>query len=128
MDTDKNHIEALRDDEHYEELPPDEILSPEPKTDTLYGTSADPDEEIESEDIDKSDELWQKAKHFDVEKPESPLALELELPAEELVEQDVTDDPVRIYLHEIGRVHLLTAANEKTLAKKMIRAMGHIPV
>ncbi|MFC1869972.1 RNA polymerase sigma factor RpoD [Chloroflexota bacterium] len=41
-----------------------------------------------------------------------------EEPAEHLEEQ-VVDDPVRMYLHEIGRVHLLSAEDEKDLAKKM---------
>ncbi len=32
---------------------------------------------------------------------------------------DVLDDPVRMYLREIGRVHLLTAKDERVLARKM---------
>ena len=32
---------------------------------------------------------------------------------------DMIDDPVRMYLREIGRVHLLTARDERTLARKM---------
>ena len=47
--------------------------------------------------------------------------LELEAQAETLEEQDqeVGDDPVRLYLHEIGRVPLLKARDEKTLARKI---------
>jgi len=41
------------------------------------------------------------------------------IPAGQLEEQIVVDDPVRMYLHEIGRVPLLTADDEKVLAKKL---------
>jgi RNA polymerase primary sigma factor len=33
--------------------------------------------------------------------------------------QDIADDPIRLYLHEIGRVSLLTARDERDLAKKV---------
>ncbi len=52
-------------------------------------------------------------------KLESPEALELEMPLEPQEEADVADDPVRLYLHEIGRVKLLTANDERVLAKKI---------
>ncbi len=49
----------------------------------------------------------------------SPLSPEVATPLEPLEEQDTVDDPVHMYLHEIGKVHLLTAQDEKLLAKKM---------
>ncbi len=52
---------------------------------------------------------------------ETPIDLELEIPPEQAEEQETVDDPVRMYLHEIGRVQLLTAENEKVLAKKIER-------
>jgi len=35
-------------------------------------------------------------------------------------EEEVIDDPVRMYLREIGRVHLLDAKGEKTLARRIL--------
>ncbi|MBI4268085.1 MAG: RNA polymerase sigma factor RpoD [Chloroflexi bacterium] len=47
--------------------------------------------------------------------------IEIEAPLESLDigEQEVADDPVRLYLSEIGKVRLLTAGDEKILAKKI---------
>ena len=50
---------------------------------------------------------------------ERPLVSEPETPPEQIEEQEVVDDPVHMYLHEIGKVRLLTAEDEKALAKKM---------
>ncbi len=52
---------------------------------------------------------------------ETPIDVGLEIPVEPLEEQEAGDDPVRMYLHEIGRVPLLTADDEKVLARKMER-------
>ncbi|MFC1988190.1 RNA polymerase sigma factor RpoD [Chloroflexota bacterium] len=54
-------------------------------------------------------------------KLKAPEGLELEAPLEQLEVdvQEIADDPVRLYLHEIGRVHLLTAKDERDLAQKI---------
>ena len=67
---------------------------------------------------DKNDEELLPNEGLDV-KLKPPTASELEIPVEQLEEQAIVDDPVRMYLHEIGRVHLLTAVDEKVLAKKL---------
>jgi RNA polymerase primary sigma factor len=119
MDTEKNELDALHHAEHFEEMPHDDILDAEEKSDSLYKGTLEPDEELEDEDVAEADVIWSKTKHFVVDKEDATLDLELEMPSEEVAEQDITDDPVRIYLHEIGRVHLLTARDEKSLAKQM---------
>ena len=50
---------------------------------------------------------------------EKPVDSSPDLAVEQLEEQEIVDDPVRMYLHEIGRVPLLTADDEKVLARKM---------
>ena len=76
-------------------------------------------ENEEEEEEEAEDDPWAKAKAFDPSKDEGELDMEMDMADEEIAEQDITDDPVRIYLHEIGRVHLLTADDEKSLAKRM---------
>ena len=50
-------------------------------------------------------------------RPKSPADLEIEAQRSSVEDQEVGDDPVRLYLHEIGKVHLLTADDEKRLAR-----------
>ena len=100
-----------------EGLPEDEAPSPELKrSDTLYVSSPELDEEMGSNHTTEPSKL-RREKYLEVEKPES--RVEIATPPEGLTGQEIADDPVRIYLHEIGRVHLLSADNEKVLAKKM---------
>jgi RNA polymerase primary sigma factor len=46
---------------------------------------------------------------------------EIQIPQVQPEEQEIADDPVRIYLHEIGRVSLLTAADEQVLSRKIAK-------
>ncbi|MFC1900253.1 RNA polymerase sigma factor RpoD [Chloroflexota bacterium] len=48
--------------------------------------------------------------------------VELDPVIEQIEEQEVADDPVRLYLHEIGKVQLLTAKDERILAQKIEEA------
>jgi len=79
---------------------------------------ADKESSSDEEEV-KTQPLWQGKGYPEIEKPEPLAPSELEVPQEAAEEQEVVDDPVRMYLHEIGRVHLLTAKDEKVLAKKM---------
>jgi len=111
--------ENFRDDSD-EELLPDEELDAESESGEFgapYIPSLEPEEEIPDGAIIEPSQLWREVRHLEVEKPESEA--DLEIAPEGLGEQEVVDDPVRMYLHEIGKVHLLTAADEKVLAKKM---------
>ena len=52
-------------------------------------------------------------------KPSEEIPLGKPTAPPEVEEQEVADDPVRLYLHEIGKVHLLIAKDERILAQKI---------
>jgi len=69
---------------------------------------------VGADDIDEAAELWDESKLEEVEI--EPLAV-LEALAE--AEAESVDDPVRMYLREIGKVALLSAEDEVDLATRM---------
>jgi len=107
-------------DKSDEELPLDERLDVESEAPSILSISSpELGEETINGDITEPSQPWREARHLEIEKPESEANVELEVSLGPLEEQEVVDDPVRLYLHEIGRVHLLTAVDEKVLAQKI---------
>ena len=106
-------------DESYRDLPSDETPRIDLESDALYSSSIGSGEELVAGNVTEPAELWEEIKELEAEKPEPTADLEIETPLEGLLEPEITDDPVRIYLHEIGRVRLLTAKDEKALAKNV---------
>ena len=84
------------------------------------------DEEESEEDAAKMAAWWEGQESADLEEgwagkpgPEARSTIGLEVVPSD---HEAIDDPVRMYLHEIGKVSLLTAADEKALASRIEEA------
>lgn len=124
--TKKKAKEALYPEVLLDEPEPRATIDEGPESDALMGTLDDIDSPVVVEDaiaIDmegKTSTLW-KGKEF-LEEPDwgmlKPELDELSLDSGmELMADEVIEDPVRMYLKEIGRVPLLKAQQEKELAR-----------
>jgi RNA polymerase primary sigma factor len=120
MSLEKKGSHLVPEDERRDDVTPEGALS---ESTDAFPSPQELREVPVPEEPAEPDELWPD-EHLDIEKSETRLDLESEAPTGGLDEQEIADDPVRIYLHEIGKVHLLTAVDEKTLAKKMERGKG----
>ena len=131
-------MSSTRDDEllsffpgvkHNGESDSDDILGTQSNVESLglRGSGWDAfDEEESEEDTAKMLPSWEGEESAEFEEEwagkqhtgaRSALGVEVE-PAE----HEIIDDPVRMYLHEIGKVSLLTANDEKALASKIEEA------
>jgi len=117
MEKEQDYLPWISDDDkEVEDEPIDEGLE-EAEFQETEPTEADLEKMPEDED---SDDNWQEESSDEDKDAAAEELKEIEKnPVEVIEEQEVVDDPVRMYLHEIGRVQLLTAVDEKALAKKI---------
>jgi RNA polymerase primary sigma factor len=95
----------------------EKTAAPEPKEDE---EAPAPEKELDEEGPLKGELEEEAPTKEELEEQESEITpVDLATPLEQFEEVGVVDDPVRMYLHEIGRVPLLSADDEKRLAQQM---------
>jgi RNA polymerase primary sigma factor len=104
-------------DEIYEKPPKNKMKEP----DTFPRAESEKDTDYKESEFKEPpiDEWASQEEPITIAKTELSEEIELEIPLERMEDHETADDSVRMYLHEIGRVQLLTGDDEKVLAKKM---------
>jgi len=87
--------------------------------DTPSSSIFHPEKELKFEEETEPGQPWHEVEYVEIDKSEPSEDLEPKMPLERLEEHDALDDPLSMDLEEIGRVQLLTAEEEKALAKKV---------
>jgi hypothetical protein len=100
MDDEKKNMDSLHSENNLEG-----IQDSGDKADKMFGTNVESGEDTEDSDISESDDIWIKDKHFEEDEEDEDLDFDLELPTDEIDEQDITDDPVRIYREKPRQAH-----------------------
>ncbi len=120
---DLDDLDGIPEEEEESRIPSENLLSIVGSDYTAEGKDmavaiAPPQSDVEEEDAVSAD----GAPKEDTDEAGGDVEAEAEAEPEmeaDLGSQDMIDDPVRMYLREIGRVHLLTAKDERSLARRM---------
>ena len=120
---DLDDLDGIPEEEEESRIPSENLLSIVGSDYAVEGKDAavvivPPRSDVEEEDAVSADGTAKE----DTDEAGGDVEAEAEAEAEpeaDLGSQDMIDDPVRMYLREIGRVHLLTAKDERSLARRM---------
>lgn len=120
--TDDELISFFPDKKEASDIPPEGDISDDKDSDDLYLLD---DEDIDDDNSDLPS-LWESDITPEIEEDllgkSDNAKTSVDLPDIDTEEHEVIDDPVHVYLREIGKVQLLTAKDEKVLASKLEEA------